>query len=445
MPKRLWPPLLLEIAMMRNQPIAGLGRKLLESIRNLVFAARPRLFWSGAGSLRQTMSPVRRIAAFAAAQAQYAAVHIPTFPVSADKRPLVKHFQKFGLHGSAELIDKFADAPAIGFMCGRRITSLDVDTTDEKVLADAIERHGKTPLIVRTGSGKFQAFYKSNGERRRIRPWGPGLPIDLLGKGGFTIAPPSRVKRGTYSFIAGSLADIDRLPVMRGLSADMYVERDDLCVPSDDFLPTADAPATTGSRNNALLKACGRAAHSCATFDMLIGIARQFNLEHCTPPLADEEVTRVAASIWRYEQAGTNRFGLTGSWLPTALARELSTDPYLAALIMRLQAENRPDATFMVTNTFANVLGWPLRKLQDARRAAIDQGYIVQLSKPHQGHAALYGFGPALADARQMPKTNPNSMKAPAKEERTGSRAQAHTRVIEDSYAVLRTLTSGAA
>jgi hypothetical protein len=32
---------------------------------------------------------------------------------------------------------------------------LDIDTTDERVLADAIYRHGATPIIIRTASGKF--------------------------------------------------------------------------------------------------------------------------------------------------------------------------------------------------------------------------------------------------------------------------------------------------
>src|SRR5262249_20697814 len=45
-----------------------------------------------------------------------------------------------------------------------------------------LTRHGPTPLVVRSGSGNFQAWYKHNGERRRIRPW-PEKPIDVLGRG----------------------------------------------------------------------------------------------------------------------------------------------------------------------------------------------------------------------------------------------------------------------
>ncbi len=56
-------------------------------------------------------------------------------------------------------------------MCGQRsrITVLDVDSKDERILADALGRHGKRAVIARTGSGKFHFWYKHNGERRRIR------------------------------------------------------------------------------------------------------------------------------------------------------------------------------------------------------------------------------------------------------------------------------------
>ena len=33
----------------------------------------------------------------------------------------------------------------------------------------------QTPLIVRTGSRIFHAYYRHNHERRRIRPWGKFL------------------------------------------------------------------------------------------------------------------------------------------------------------------------------------------------------------------------------------------------------------------------------
>ena len=144
-------------------------------------------------------------------QADYAAHSIATFPVGADKKPMVRHYGRFGLASSGRIADRFSGAPAIGFMCGKRsgVTVLDVDMTDERVVADAIDRHGRTPIIARTGSGHFQAWYRHAGERRLIRPR-RDVPIDVLG-GGFVVAPPSQVARGGYEFIQGSLDDLFKI------------------------------------------------------------------------------------------------------------------------------------------------------------------------------------------------------------------------------------------
>jgi hypothetical protein len=116
-------------------------------------------------------------------QPKYAEHGIATIPCSQSKRPLVRNPQKFGCKASAEIAAKFSDAQAFGYYTGPQsgITVLDIDTSDECILAAALDRHGQAPLLVRTGSGKFHALYRHNGERRSIRAWGDELPIDLLG------------------------------------------------------------------------------------------------------------------------------------------------------------------------------------------------------------------------------------------------------------------------
>jgi hypothetical protein len=140
----------------------------------------------------------------------YAERGIALIPCGPNKAPLVKNPQKFGREASAEIACKFSEATAFGYYCGRRngITVLDVDTTEERFLADAMNRHGETPVVVRTGSAKFHALYRFNNEKRAIRAW-DGLPIDLLGSG-LAIAPPSVVSKGQYQIIHGHLDDLDR-------------------------------------------------------------------------------------------------------------------------------------------------------------------------------------------------------------------------------------------
>ena len=131
----------------------------------------------------------------------YAERGIALIPCGSNKAPLVKNPQKFGREASTEIACKFSEASAFGYYCGKRngITVLDIDTTDERVLSDALNRHGQTPIVVRTGSGKFHALYRFNNEKRAVRAW-DGLPIDLLGAG-LAIAPPSIVAKGQYQII----------------------------------------------------------------------------------------------------------------------------------------------------------------------------------------------------------------------------------------------------
>jgi hypothetical protein len=296
-------------------------------------------------------------------------------------------------------------------MCGERsrVTVLDIDTSDERVLADALNRHGPTPIIVRTASGKFHGWYRHNDERRRIRPWGDDLPIDLLGTGGFVIAPPSATQFGCYEFVQGSLDDLARLPRMRGLDASVYSHRptiipDDFLVEAETFAEDEAIPpvVSEGRRNDTLFKYCMRQARQCDNFDALVEQARVFNTGSCTPPLGDDEVIRTSRRAFYYTARGENRFGTTGSWLPTETVRSLAADPYLCTLVNFLQAEHRPNQPFWVADGLEKRLGWSRRKFQAARREAINQGFIEMISTYRQGHPALYRFGPAIRQAEKQ-------------------------------------------
>src|SRR5262249_51898953 len=133
------------------------------------------------------------MSAFKKAQPDYAARRIATVPVdSRSKAPLVRGPARFGIRGSnllANRLSQFNDAD-IGFIAGprNRITVLDVDTTSENVLADAMQRYGQSPLVVRTKGGPH-AYYRHDGERRQIRP-DKSKPVDILGAG-LVVAWPS--------------------------------------------------------------------------------------------------------------------------------------------------------------------------------------------------------------------------------------------------------------
>jgi hypothetical protein len=82
---------------------------------------------------------------------------------------------------------------------------VDIDLADDDLLKDSLKRHGETPIIIRTASGKYHIWYLFNGEDRKIRP-DPQVPVDIWG-GGVVVAPRSKGATGSYEFIRGSLGE----------------------------------------------------------------------------------------------------------------------------------------------------------------------------------------------------------------------------------------------
>jgi hypothetical protein len=326
------------------------------------------------GRRRSTATPL-----FAVWQPLYHERGIAVFPVrfvDGQKKPAIKRWSRVGLPGSAELAKKFPDADAFGFCPGQRtgLTILDIDTKDETVLADALTRHGETKVIVRTGSGKFHAYYKHNGEPRLIRPFA-GRPIDVLG-GGFVVAPPSQGTRQQYEFIAGSLDDLDTLSIMRGAAVSPAFER-----------------VSEGQRNKTLFDHCMRQAHHCDDLDALIDVARTRNDEFL-PPLPEGEVIKTARSAWSYTESGKNRYGQTGVWFSTEETNTLIAQDHDAFLLLAfLRANNGPNSTFMVANGLEERIHMPRKRLAAARKR-LEQSHLDRV-RP----ASRYG-GPTLAAAR---------------------------------------------
>jgi hypothetical protein len=309
---------------------------------------------------------------FSKAQPLYAERGIATFPVSPKKIPAVRGYLRADLNRSQALASKFPDAEAFGFATDNRngVSVLDIDTPDDRVLVQALDRHGHTPLIARTGSGKFHAYYRHNGERRRIRPWS-GREIDLLGKGGMVVAPPSKVAKGSYAFIEGSLDDVSRLPVMRNLEFEKL------------------EPVKQGERNDKLWRHCMRHARHVETYDELLDVARTFN-DECLPPMEDSEVMSAAQSAWRITERGDNWFGRHGAWFPVEEVSLLVSQTDALALLVFMRANQGPAATFLCANGLAEKFGWRRHRIANARRRLIELGYMKPVRQAGYGRPALY-------------------------------------------------------
>lgn len=324
---------------------------------------------------------------FAAWQPRYAELGIATFPVR-NKRPAVKGYLRAGLRASREFASKFPSDGAFGVACRKnRLVVLDVDSPDERLLADAMDEFGPTPFVVQSGSGNFQAWYRHSGERRSVRP--DHRPIDILGDG-FVVAPPSVGAKGTYTIIAGTLDDLASLPAMRAGN----VEPD---------AGTASGRGTpffgqieVGRRNDDLFRVCMTLARTCGSISELMDTAIKHNHSAFSEPLPEDEVTRVVASAWDKELAGENWFGRGGRVVFSVSEVDglLNSEPdaFLLLTVLRRHHWRRP---FVVANAMAGIMpggGWTRKRLAAARFYLLRTGEISLVRPASRGSPALYKF-----------------------------------------------------
>lgn len=333
---------------------------------------------------------------FAEWQPRYAAHGITTFPViidGKDKKPAVKGYLKLGSSVSDQLALKFPRHDAIGLACRRnRITVLDVDTTDERVLADGLGRHGPTPFIVRSGSGHYQAWYRHNGERRRVRP-DPTRPIDILGDG-FVVAPPSRGSKGRYEIIHGRMEDLDSLPSMRALAEPE---------PADIDVAAPQAFSAAGEkRNDTLWRQCMRMARACPRIEDLMEKAMSHNQAAFYEPLPADEVLKIVASAWNYEVQGKNWYGHGARVvMEHAVVDDLAAAEPLAYALIGILRRHHWGRTFALAKAFADSLGWSLPAFKKARTVLVQRGLIECI---HAG-----GRGPHDPPMYRFPKGYENA------------------------------------
>ncbi|MEP9390419.1 bifunctional DNA primase/polymerase [Mesorhizobium sp. KR9-304] len=336
--------------------------------------------------------------AFAEWQPLYAEHGVATFPVRPDKTPAVRGYLKIGAKTSGQLALRFPDNDAFGFACRRnRITVLDVDTPDDRVLADGLSRHGPTPFIVRSGSGNFQAWYRNNGESRKVRPE-PDRPIDILGDG-FVVAPPSIGTNGRYEIVQGSLDDLDRLPTMRGLNSDPNKKQNTL-FPLSSPPPREASEKSDGARNDTLWRECMKMARGIRNIEELMVRTMEHNRGYCEP-LPVDEVLKIVESAWGYEVAGKNWFGHGERVVVRhSIVDQLAASDPRAFAFLSLLMRHHWGRDFYLSKAYAETLGWATNTMKAARKTLVDCGLIECV---HPG-----GRGPNDPPVYRLTKADPS-------------------------------------
>jgi bifunctional DNA primase/polymerase-like protein len=353
------------------------------------------------------------MAGIAAATAEiYARYNIPTLPIGDNKRPLVSGFKMatFSMRQSCAFMRRQPTADAIGVPDGplSGIVRLDIDEHGDDILREVIRRAGQPGAIARTASGKYHLWYANNGERRltgqagyrNARPW-DDLRIDLCGKGGYAISPPSRFSNGSEYRFEGevNLDDLLRhrhsLPIIQGLPERAYAARPGMHLVSAGSSKNLPDMRDGSGHNMNLFDALRRVARGLPkTNDALLNWAREYNSKF-GEPLPDAEVVKTAKSVFGYLERGELRVSGHGVRLGKLQTQEMARDPYFFSLIAWLKAENGPASEFLVADGLASpkYLNWPLERLRRARRRATEEGWIVEIRKPAPGRAALYRWG----------------------------------------------------
>ena len=378
---------------------------------------------SSTSALRATTNPNAdppgRFAAVAPIIRAAGLLPIPCCPVTA-KKPLVrfkdadqwlteKHLESWMAH------EKFNNAN-IGFLTGAgRQPVVVVDIDDAAFLEQVLTQFGPTPMQVRTPSGGTHLYYSYRGERcRNLRRL--GLPVDVKGKGGFIVAPPSRpfsaVPTGprVYRFDAGGWDDVSSLPpiaetarrfLARGSGLvdrnEGHAAAPELCTASDT---NSRMIVREGARNDFCFRQSLLFAPIAGSADRLLTTLIDVNRQICLPPLERTELRQIVASAWAYEQRGENWCRGQGvTQITTTEAKRLRTPDAVALLVCLRQAHGSRNEAFALAPRAmaAGRVVWGLG--ERAIRAARDELLELQLLEcVHRG-----GRGPGDPSLFRLP------------------------------------------
>jgi hypothetical protein len=297
----------------------------------------------------------------------------------------------------------------IGILTGQMSGLTVVDCDDPELLDRVLATCGPTPIIVSTPSGGYHAWYQHAGEGSlNLRDY--GLAIDVKADGGFVVAPPTIRHAGphagkAYRFWLGSLADLACLPKIKPGGFDALCDTGSAPGRSRGakLLRPASAVAA-GQRNNTGFRQALRLAASAASSEELACELQDWNIGNCAPPLPEAEVSKTAASAWKYHKDGRNWVGCGGVSFSAAAFDRIGC-PHAIWLLGKLHlAHAAHGGEFAIAaRAMANSAAFPMGeyRIREATKRLVTTGDLVQTHQGgrKQGDASRYRLGRAPASA----------------------------------------------
>jgi hypothetical protein len=194
---------------------------------------------------------------------------------------------------------------ACGHLCGMCV--LDIDGADGQV---SLERRGYPsggPVATSGRIGGFHRYFAWRDDAPTIFAKRDGL--DFRGEGGFIILPPSRHRSGVQYRWLVPLQPDQPLPRLPDWVIDLAHEQPlrqqsggQQTGPQPDPSGVANAglKLTEGHRNDILARFAGQMRRPGFSEKAILAALQVTNAERCEPPLADDELAAIAASITRY-------------------------------------------------------------------------------------------------------------------------------------------------
>lgn len=289
------------------------------------------------------------------------------------KVPLLKNWQHRASADLVQLEKWAAEFPGCnwGVVTGHRsgIFVLDVDGEQGEFALKALKQQGHelpATLTVSTGSGKHLYFLCPNGLeiRNSVRHIGAGL--DIRGERGQAVVPPSVHRSGGHYCYADPNVPIAAAPQWL-LDKVAGPRRASTCVLYENY------------RNDGLTRLAGELRRKGASRVELERRLLAENMRRCRPPLAEEDVLTIAASVARYPIGGLDPLEI--AWEKVITEEHATTYEKFMALAGHLQLA-RPDFPIALPlERIGELMGFNWTLLRRYRGRAVSDGRLEEVKK----------------------------------------------------------------
>lgn len=245
----------------------------------------------------------------------YAALGYPVFPCwPGTKDPMTTHGFKDATVDSEQIRawwDRNPDANIAIATEGLLVVDIDGQSNPwpggDSELAAALE---STPVSITPRGGRHHFFIQPKGAGVRNSAGKIALHLDVRANGGYAVLSPSCVNGKEYRYVSGRALDVprDRLPIAPARLVELARKKKERApaqksgtsrtTTSEDF-KMGDV-ISEGERNSTLASLAGGMRRRGMSQERIDDALREVNRHRCQPPIDDDEVLQISASICRY-------------------------------------------------------------------------------------------------------------------------------------------------